>query len=120
MKLFSRELPRLFVLGLFETNAAGYKVFDNMADLVARAILAQRSRAEARRLAEFMWTDRHDTGGGIHYVKSERHAGYVDYLAYVKQMARLRKHMGWPSIIPGQYDRVLQSRDQQANVADRA
>jgi hypothetical protein len=120
MKLFSREHPRLFVLGLFETNAAGYKVFDNMADLVARAILAQRSRAEARRLAEFTWTDRHDTGGGIHYVKSERHAGYVDYLAYLKQMARLRKHMGWPPVMPGQYDHVSQPLDQHAAVADRA
>jgi len=120
MKLFSREHPRLFVLGLFETNAAGYKVFDNMADLVARAILAQRSRAEAHRLSEFMRTDKHDIGGGIHYVKSERHAGYVDYLAYLKQVARLRKYMDWPSIVPGHYDHVSQPLDQHATVVDRA
>ena len=119
MKLFSREHPRLFVIGLFETNAAGYKLFDNMADLVARAILARRSRSEARRLAEFMWTDKHDTGGGIHYVKSERHMGYVDYLAYLKQMTRLRKHMGWPDIEPGQYDHALNKGDDRLAIADR-
>jgi hypothetical protein len=33
-------------------------------------------------------TSTHDTGGGIHYVKSERHTEYVDYLAYLEQMRR--------------------------------
>jgi cation diffusion facilitator CzcD-associated flavoprotein CzcO len=120
MKLFSREHPRLFVVGLFETNAAGYKIFDDMADLAARAILARRNRADARRLTEFMWADRHDAGGGIRYVKSERHAGYVDYLAYLTRIARLRRHMGWPAIRPGHYDHVLQPLQQRAPVADRA
>jgi len=109
MKIFSREHPRLFVLGLFETNSAGYKLFDNMADLIGRAILAQRgNRDEARRLARLMWTDRPDLGRGIRYVKSERHVGYLDFDAYAKQMIRLRRRMGWPEIPLGHYVSALQ------------
>jgi hypothetical protein len=119
MKLFSREHSRLFVLGLFETNSAGYKLFDNMADLIARAIIGHGSRSETRRLASFMWTDSHDTSGGIRFVKSERHAGYLDYLAYSKQMDRLRKHMGWPEIEPGHYDRALQRSREVVPVPDQ-
>jgi hypothetical protein len=121
MRLFSREHPRLFVLGLFETNAAGYKLFDNMADLIARAILAQRDRPhEARRLAKLVWTDEPDLAGGMHYVKSERHAGYLDFDAYGKQMNRLRRQMGWPQITRGHYDRARQRpTTEAAPVADK-
>jgi len=109
MKIFSREHPRLFVLGLFETNSAGYQLFDNMADLIARAILAQRSnRDEAQRLGRMMWTDRPNFSGGIQYVKSERHVGYLEFDAYAKQMDRLRRHMGWPQIARDHYVGALQ------------
>jgi hypothetical protein len=120
LRIFSREHPRLFVLGLFETNAAGYKLFDNMADLIARAILAQRDYpAEARRLNALMWTDRPDLGGGIDYVKSERHAGYLEYSALGKSMDRLRRHMQWPAIEPGYYDIAREPNEGAAHVADR-
>ena len=63
---------------------------------------------EARRLAKTMWTARPDFTGGIRYVKSERHVGYLAFDAYAKQMNRLRRRMGWPHIAPGHYVSALQ------------
>ena len=46
MGVFSREHPNLFVLGLMESNAAAYQLFDELADLIARAFLAERDGGE--------------------------------------------------------------------------
>ena len=109
MKLFSRQHARIFVLGLLETNAGVYKLFDNMADLIARVILAQRDcPRDAQRFAKIMSIDSPDLTGGMRYVDSERHVGYLDFGAYGKQMNRLRRRMGWPRILPGHYERTRQ------------
>ena len=108
MNTFSREHSNLFVLGLMESNAAAYQLFDNLADLIARAFLAQqRGGEDADRLKTLLWTDRPDVSGGIRYVRSERHVGYVDFGAYQKHIDRIRRCLNWPPIRPGHYNAAL-------------
>ena len=122
MNLFSRKYERLFVLGLLETDGGIYRLFDEMADLIARAILAQRDRPnEARRLAHMVRDDRPDLTGGVRYVDSARHAGYVEINAFRKQIKRVRRRMGWPDIARGHYERAsaqAQARPQSMRAPD--
>lgn len=107
MNLFSRENKQLFALGFMETNGGAYKLFDNMADLIARAILADRDEGgEAARFAKLARTSRPDLSGGVQYVGSDRHATYVNIDAYQKAMKSLRKTMNWPAIEEGHYEAV--------------
>lgn len=105
MNLFSRERHSLYALGFMETNGGAYKLFDEMADLIARTILA---RAEGGRQAEavnrLIATDRPDLTGGIKFVGSSRHATYVEIDAYRKQMRRIRKRFGWDDLADGCFD----------------
>ena len=108
LNLFSREHPNLFALGFLETNGGAYKLFDNMADLIARAIIESWKGGErANRLRTMIETDRPDLSGGVRYIHSDRHATYANIDAYKKQMKRLRKTMGWPEIGPGHYRSIL-------------
>jgi hypothetical protein len=104
MSVFSREHPALFVLGLFESNGAAYPHFDQLADLIARALLAQEAGGEAaHRFAHLLRTDRPALGGGITYIRSERHVGYVDSAMLERQIHQVRRHMGWPRLVPRSY-----------------
>ena len=108
MSVFSREHSALFVLGLFESNVAAYQLFDHLADLIARALLAQGSGKEvASRFAHLVRSDRPDLQGGIRYIGSARHVGYIDFGAFEGQIDRVRRHMAWPRIAPGSYSDVL-------------
>ncbi|MDX5366141.1 MAG: NAD(P)-binding domain-containing protein, partial [Alphaproteobacteria bacterium] len=85
MNLFSRKNSTLYALGFMETNGGAYKLFDEMADLIARAILA-RSNGTAAALDTLVSEDRPDLSGGIKFVGSARHATYVEIDAYRKQI----------------------------------
>lgn len=102
MNLFSREHPSLYALGFMETNGGAYKLFDEMADLIARTIMA-RAEGDAA-LDASIATDRPDLSGGIKFVGSSRHATYVEIDAYRKQMTRIRKRFGWPGLENGCFD----------------
>lgn len=103
MNLFSRKNSTLYALGFMETNGGAYKLFDEMADLIARAILA-RSNGTAAALDTLVSEDRPDLSGGIKFVGSARHATYVEIDAYRKQIKRLRKRFGWDDLLPGCFD----------------
>ncbi len=49
MNLFSREHPTLYALGFMETNGGAYKLFDEMADMIARTIMVRAKASTARR-----------------------------------------------------------------------
>jgi len=105
MNLFSREHPSLYALGFMETNGGAYKLFDEMADLIARAIMVRaKGGAEAAKLDRLFATDRPDLTGGIKFVGSSRHATYVEIDAYRKQMAHIRKRFGWAALTDGCFD----------------
>jgi hypothetical protein len=104
LNLFSRGNAQLFAFGFMETNGGAYKLFDHMADLVARAIRADRDDPVlAARLRALVEHERPDLSGGVRYVDSDRHATYVNIDAYQKAVANLRRRMGWPDIAPGDF-----------------
>lgn len=105
MNLFARENPNLYALGFMETNGGAYKLFDEMADLIARAIIARaKGGAEAAAVDRLITADRPDLTGGIHFVGSDRHATYVEIDAYRAHMARIRKRLSWPELKDGCFD----------------
>ncbi|HZX42532.1 MAG TPA: NAD(P)-binding domain-containing protein [Myxococcaceae bacterium] len=110
MALFSRENPRLYVMGYLETNSGAYRFFDDMADLLARAIAARAEGGEAGRAVDaLVTTDQPDLTGGIHFIATDRHATYVDGNAYRKHLRRVRRRLGWPELSPGCYERLRSS-----------
>ena len=107
MAIFSRENPRLYVMGFLETNNGAYGLFDDMADLLTRTIVARAEGGEAARAVDaLIGSDRPDLSGGIHFIATDRHATYVDGPAYRKQLRRVRRRLGWPELAPGCYGRL--------------
>lgn len=107
MNLFSREHPSLYALGFMETNGGAYKLFDEMADLIARTITVRAKGGDkAAKLDRFFATDRPNLTGGIKFVGSSRHATYVEIDAYRKQMGRIRKRFGWDDLADGCFDKL--------------
>ena len=107
LSLMSRTDPTLYALGFMETNGGAYKVFDQMADVISRAIVARAAGdPQAQRLAELVASDHTDLGGGIHFVPSPRHATYVESGTYRRHLAEVRRRMGWPGLSPGCFDRL--------------
>lgn len=99
LKIFQPERPNLFLNGYVETNSGAYKLFDEMAMLIAQAIEAQavggqRSATLATRLAK----PEPDLGGGVSYVESARHTGYVNKKTYVRAMKDFQRALGWPAL----------------------
>lgn len=115
MNLFSREHPTLHALGFMETNGGAYKLFDEMADLIARTIMARaKGGAGAAQLDRLIATDKPDLTGGIKFVGSARHATYVEIDAYRKHMGKLRKRFGWPGLDDGCFDKLRAAPERKA------
>lgn len=96
MKIFNPKVPSLFLNGYIETNGGAYKLFDEMAMLIGRAIDAQaKGGPEAQRLAEFINGPEPDLGGRVRYVRSARHTGYTNVDAFKKAMAGMQSALGW-------------------------
>ena len=107
MNLFSRSDPTLYALGYMETNGGAYKLFDEMADLIVRTIVARtRGGADRSAVDALIADDRPDLTGGIHFVGSDRHSTYVEISAYRKHMAKVRKQLGWPTLADGVFERL--------------
>jgi hypothetical protein len=90
-----------------ETNSGAYQLFDTQAQMIAGFIDdEQRGRPAAGRFAEMIRTDRPDLSGGLRFVDSPRHTGYVDSGAFVKYLGKIASQMGWrtnglaPSVRP--------------------
>eukprot|EP00913_Durusdinium_trenchii_P005022 g4668.t1 len=65
INLFVKGHANLFSLGFMETNGGAYKLFDNMADLIARAILAERDQPkQAKRFHKRLAAHQPDLSGG--------------------------------------------------------
>jgi len=88
------ERPGLYAVGLFETDGAAYPIVSKQAALIAALI-----RAERESPATLEWFERlraappPDLRGGIRYLKSQRHAIYVQYDEYVHFLEKLLKHI---------------------------
>lgn len=94
--VFSRLSPHLYGLGFIETNSSAYKLFDEMADMIAHAIAARAKGGDAKdRLDQTLAAPEADLNGGLHLVSSARHQGYIEVTAFRRAMKRFRTAAGW-------------------------
>jgi cation diffusion facilitator CzcD-associated flavoprotein CzcO len=107
MKIFNPKHPSLFINGYIETNGGAYKLFDDMAYLIARTIEAQRTdKAKAERIEQFINGAEPDLSGNVRYVSSNRHEGYTNSGAYSKAMQTMRKTFGWDAADEAFFDKA--------------
>ncbi|MGN9761966.1 flavin-containing monooxygenase [Streptomyces sp. SD31] len=93
---FSREHEGLFGVGFVETNSGAYQLFDSQAQLIASFIRdARAGLPTAERFARMIRSDRPDLSGGLRFVDSPRHTGYVHSEAFVKYLGTVAEGMGW-------------------------
>ncbi|CBG75703.1 flavin-binding monooxygenase-like protein [Streptomyces scabiei 87.22] len=93
---FSREHEGLFGVGFVETNSGAYQLFDSQAQLIASFIRDTRAGLPtAERFARRIRADRPDLSGGLRFVDSPRHTGYVHSEAFVKYLGKVAADMGW-------------------------
>lgn len=98
LSVFSREHPGLAGVGFTETNSGAYRLFDLQAQLIAAFVHdGRRGLATAARFARLIRDDRPDLSGGLKFVASPRHTGYVDSGAYLKYATKLAREMSWPT-----------------------
>lgn len=99
LSAFHRKYDNLCVLGLHQTDGGAYEFFAAQADIMSRFILDQRrDPAQARRFSRLKASSYPDLSHGLHYVKSDRHATYVNKAEFKKYTQRLIKQMGWSPI----------------------
>jgi cation diffusion facilitator CzcD-associated flavoprotein CzcO len=104
MNMISRENPNLYVFGFLETNGGAYKMFDQMADFIARTIKSRATGGQAAdQLNATIATDQPDLTGGIEFAKSARHSAYVDSASYFAKIKKLRRQFGWPNMDAGYF-----------------
>lgn len=98
MNLFSRRQLSLMGMGFMETDGGAYKLFDEMANVVAQhAADRLRDPARAARFDAIKAEDP-DLSGGVKYLSSDRHGNYVQHDAYLAELRRLRRRMGWQDV----------------------
>lgn len=94
LSVFSRRYPGLVALGFIETNSAAFGLFDQAARLIAASI-AEQDPMRRRQFADLRMQDRPNLSGGIRFVRSPRHVGYVDSHALARAYRRLAHAMHW-------------------------
>lgn len=99
LNVFLPDHPELFLNGFIETNGGAYKFFDQMAQLIAQGIIAQKEDGEAwQTLQRILAEPEPDLTGGVRYLDSDRHSLYVNARAYLKAVKKLCRTMGWPNM----------------------
>ncbi|MFT5403670.1 MAG: hypothetical protein ACI9DF_002508 [Verrucomicrobiales bacterium] len=105
LRVFPPNHSEFFINGFIETNGGAYKFFDQMSQMITNGILAQIQNGAAwARLQSILEGSEPNLTGGVRYIGSDRHSGYVNAQAYNKAAKKLRKKMGWPEFAPGMFD----------------
>ena len=95
---FSRQHPGLYAVGFIETNSGAYQMFDLQGQLIASYIDEHdQDTASARRFSLRIAHDRPDLSGGLRFVGSPRHQGYVHAPQFRRYLVKLAKQLGWRS-----------------------
>ncbi|WP_108976351.1 NAD(P)-binding domain-containing protein [Leptospira ryugenii] len=106
LTLFNRKYKNLFALGYMETDGGAYKMFDEMANLIASYIDAKRKQdPSSQKFDQLIEKDFPLLNGGIKYLNTGRHSVYVNQVAYKQYRSKVQKKMGWPEIKSGQFQR---------------
>ena len=96
LTIFSRKFKNLYAMGFIETNAGAYNLFGKAAKVLAAYLNDQiNNPARAASFDKKIMDKNPDLSGGIKFIKSARHEGYVDANAIKKEFDRLLKTMGW-------------------------
>ena len=96
LTIFSRKFKNLYAMGFIETNSGAYNLFGKAAKVLAGYLSDQITNpAQAVNFDKKIMGRNPDLSGGIKFVKSARHEGYVDAAAIKKEFDRILKSMGW-------------------------
>ncbi|MGV3666611.1 MAG: flavin-containing monooxygenase [Leptospira bouyouniensis] len=107
LTLFNRNFENLYALGYMETDGGAYKMFDEMANLIASFINAKKNHhPSALQFEKLIQKDQPKLNGNIQYLNSGRHSVYVNQVAYRKYRSKVQKKMGWPELKTGQFNRL--------------
>ena len=88
--------PGLFGVGFVETNSGAYRLMEMLAAMVAQHILDREARPNQwERFEHHIRHDQPDLSGGITFVDSPRHQGYVDSQAIQRYLTAVSRRMGW-------------------------
>jgi cation diffusion facilitator CzcD-associated flavoprotein CzcO len=85
----------LFILGVLQPDSGVWQLMDLQARAVAGYIRASRDdEAGARKVRSLKRGPAPDLGGGIQYVRSERHRYEVEHSSYARRLRRLIRLLG--------------------------
>lgn len=116
MKIFNSDHPSLFVNGFVETNGGAYKLFDDMAYLIAKTIETQiKDSKKAALIQRYIEGQEPDLGGQVNYVKSDRHIGYTNSNAYQKALKAMRRTFDWPDLDESFYRMATSNKSAQTD-----
>jgi cation diffusion facilitator CzcD-associated flavoprotein CzcO len=90
LNIFAREHPGLYIIGFFETAGAAYPIVSKQSALLAAVLAAREKSSSAMRTFEQLRAKPRPLTGGMHYVRSPRHAFYVQFEDYLKELDRVR------------------------------
>lgn len=101
LHLLSPKRDDLYGIGFSEGDGGAYALFDEMADLIANAIVTTANDGSGGgRLHQLRRTPTPDLSGGVRHVDSDRHVGYLHLPAYRKAAHAMRMRMGWGEFNP--------------------
>jgi cation diffusion facilitator CzcD-associated flavoprotein CzcO len=90
LNIFAREHPGLYVIGFFETAGAAYPIVSKQSALLAAVLSALEKNSSAIRTFEQLRAKPRALTGGMRYVSSPRHAFYVQFEDYLKELDKVR------------------------------
>ena len=88
--------PGVYGVGFVETNSGAYRLMEMLAAMIASHIWDREHRPQQwERFERHIATDQPDLSGGIRFVDSPRHQGYVDSHAIQRYLRAVSHRMGW-------------------------
>jgi hypothetical protein len=81
------------VLGFFATAGAAYPILSRQCALLASVLVSQEKKNGGVRAFEELRAKPHSLTGGMRYIKSPRHAFYVQFDAYMHELERVRQRV---------------------------
>lgn len=110
LNVFNHQDHELFTVGFAEVAAGIYPLIDQMAHVLAQHLKdRQHDQQKAREFEELKLTDTFDLKAGKSFVASDRHANYVDLLAYKDHVTTLCERFGWPNLNTNTYESLRRS-----------
>jgi len=94
LNVFANDHRGLYVVGFFETAGAAYPIVSKQSALLA-SVLAAAETPGSGGTREFESARAHPRAltGGMRYASSPRHAFYVQFEDYLKELDRVRKRV---------------------------